>query len=132
MKPDERSPARVQASAKHTRDYWRTTILSQAALNCSLLGWLEPKESDLRKLPSKRQDELLGKCRELLERCCAAQQANEAQYRILRRMNAELWNFMTQLAPSKVLETARANAGETADLFPPHEDTQWPTRTKQQ
>ena len=131
MKPHERSPARVQASARHTRDYWRSTILAQALKNATLLGWLPPMEQDLGKLGAELYQRVLGKSRELLDRCCEATVAGQPQHRVSSRMCAELWNFMKLAAPSEAYESAASRiSGETAELFPPHEDTEWPTANR--
>lgn len=105
------------------RDYWRSLILSTAARDASLLEWLAPLEMDLRKLAPAIYEPTVRKCAQLLDHCCQAEASGESRWRIEPRMSAELWNFMRLLAPS----TRHPVANSTADLFQPHEDTQWPT-----
>lgn len=125
------SPARVQASAKHARDYWRSTILAQALSSAALLGWLQPHETELTKLPAELAQRIFGKSRELLEKCCEASAAGQTQHRIGARMSAELMNFMKVLAPSTTYPAkTQSGVGVTSELFPPHEDTTWPTTTR--
>jgi hypothetical protein len=110
-----------------TRDHWRTTIISSAISNAALLGWLPHGERDLLKMqPKSAAEPTIGKCRELLERCCRAEADGQPRYVVLRRMDSELWNFMRLLAPSERYSVE----SKTADLFPPHEDTSWPKATR--
>jgi hypothetical protein len=128
MKPHQRSPARVQASATQVRNYWRTTIIASAVSNAVLLEWLPYGEHDLLKMqPRITAEPTIGKCRQLLELCCEAEAAGDPRWRIQRRMDAELWNFMTGLAPStRYPIKPDPVVGATSEMFAPHEDTQWP------
>lgn len=112
------------ATPTQIRDYWRSLILTTACSDCALLEWLEPRETDLRKLnPSSLYEPVVRKCAALLNNCCTAEASGESRQRITARMTAELWNFLRLLAPSKRCPVANS----TADLFQPHEDTTWPT-----
>ena len=111
------------ATPTQIRNYWRSLILSTAMSDASLLGFVAPREMDVRKLAPAMYDQVVRKCAELLDRCGHAEASGEGRRRIEARMTAELWNFMRLLAPSKRYPVTNS----TADLFQPHEDTQWPT-----
>jgi hypothetical protein len=125
--------------AKHTpappqkpdqvRTYWRSLVLDTAMRHASLLEFLPPGERDIRKpSPPPSPEQTIGKCRELLDRCCAAEATGEGRARIEQRMGSELWNFMKMLAPSTRFPAhARNDIGFTAEMFQPLEDTPWPT-----
>jgi|GEM_PF-2161292 len=124
--PKPHAPAPPQTTSE-VRAYWRSLIVSTTCIHASLLEWLPQRETDLRKLPLQVFEPTRGKCAQLLDRCCQAEALGQGRRRIEQRMNAELWNFMKQLAPSRLFP-AHAQPGvlRTADLFDSHDDTAWP------
>lgn len=119
--------------AKHTpappmtdtqvRDYWRGRVIDTALRHASTLEWLEPMERDIRKLAPHIQNATLGRCHELLDKLCSRDREGCSRVRLEQDMNAELWNFMKQLAPSKRFPAhAQNDLGFTAELFQPHSE----------
>lgn len=96
----EPNAARVEASPKEVRDYWRSMMITSLMTHAANAQLVDAGERDIRRLPERMFDPAIHKARELLDWACEQEKAFGRVPSIARHVNEQLLALTEKFRPT--------------------------------